>query len=163
MGERFTLWVVREGTERGKGRYSDGEYFTDFFRQCDAARFTKARAFEVAGTTGRPVRLVTLSEQLRRARKRIAELEEAAEMNGAELHKLRFDRALVGVSAQLEELHARIVSPTHAYQQGRADERAAVVAAAELEAADADNNDEEAMFLFFAARIRNGEHVKGAT
>lgn len=160
------VYVVREGKIRGEGRYRasgipawTGGRWAPTIK--DAFRFTsRSMAMRNARKCkGRPVRIVTLSEQLRRAKKRIAELEEAAAMGGAELNRLRFDKALVGVNEQLEKLHTRIASATPEYQQGRSDERAAVVACLR------GTTDLEGKPIWEVERvadhIESGEHVKG--
>lgn len=169
------VYVVREKWCNTESRYFArsvvGRWST---AQALAERYkTRAEAAFWAGkVNGRVVRLVTLSEQLRRAKKRIAELEEAAAMGGAELNRLRFDKSLVGVNEQLERLHTRIASATPEYQQGRADERAAVADSLRLEAGHFDEMSrgpgavacDYAVTLELARqakRIESGEHVKG--
>ncbi len=99
------VYVVREGKVRGEGDYWDFGFFAHGTAKGDALRLTRADAKKVASKyRGRVVRVVTLSEQLRRAKKRIAELETRLTTEG----------------------YASFA--TSQYEKGRADERAAVVA-----------------------------------
>ena len=115
MGER--VYVVREGKVRGEGRYRapgipawTGGRWAPTIK--DAFRFTsRSMAMRNARKCkGRPVRLVTIPEQLRRAKKRIAEL--------VSKQACMTDKAVQIMKEDRDEY----------YQRGRADERAAVVA-----------------------------------
>jgi hypothetical protein len=108
MGER--VYVVRCGKEAGRGLYLlAGGGWTDKQRQ--AIHWRNCRPGSLARGNRRVVRIVTLSEQLRRAKKRIAELERAITTGGA---LLRLERSMLGVPGGILDAD---------YDQGRADER----------------------------------------
>lgn len=103
-----------------------------------AARLDEEAARRLVRTwPGRVVRLVTLSEQLRRAKKRIAELETAIKTDAVTMRGVAF---ALGVPSS--------------YHRGRADERAAVVGWLRRGIAAFDR--------LRAEYIKRGEHVKGA-
>lgn len=94
-----------------------------------------------------PLRLVTLSEQLRRAKKRIAELENAIKEGSVAMREVAF---ALGVPSS--------------YHRGRADERAAVVGWLKTEMKGSDDPDERVTLYSAAKCVENGEHgehVKG--
>lgn len=170
-----TLYVVREGKVRGEGAYWGFGCFDHGTAKSDTLRLTRVGAMLLASKYGgRIVRIVTLSEQLRRAKKRIAELEKAApealEAISAMLTErdewarqrgLTYDAVRDCVVAhhknrttfgklveQVRDLAKAAASKE--YKNGRADERKAVVA-----------HFRRCNWISPAETIASGEHVKG--
>ena len=145
-----TVYVVREGKVRGEGRYASGatsDTSPDWNGRLEAwtyegpdARRNAERYARLHG--GRVVRLVTLGEQLRRARKQIAALDKAARW------------AAQGHLSRRAEMYAK----------GRADERKAVVEWLEKEVEDYERigmRDAAVTVQLRVDEIESGEHVKG--
>lgn len=167
MGER--VYVVREGKVRGEGRYRasgipawTGGRWAPTIK--DAFRFTsRSMAMRNARKCkGRPVRLVTIPEQLRRERARYNRLSDklAAVGCGSVSHC-----ACPCHDPSIEDPWPHIATCAYhdpnfepdqrsAYARGRADERAAVVAW--LRGKRSSPYDR-----YVADRLEGGEHVKG--